>query len=125
MHIYNYRHLVLLECALEKLDNSGSCVIPEQLTEHNTSCCITTKDVTFLAEKFQRSIAATSSDFSKLNEDCKTLRLLLQLINTISMQRNNLKVLQKIPLLLESTIGMYIVVIAVHYSLLYHDGKLV
>ena len=103
---YIYRHLVLLECTLEKLDDHDSCVVPEQLTERNSTCCICANDVTFLADKFRCSMSATSNDLSKLDKSCKTLRLLLQLVNTLSIQTNHLKILHQMPQLLESIIGM-------------------
>lgn len=98
----------MLECALEKLEDHNSCVVPEQLTRWNSSCCISTKDVTFLAEKFQCVVTAASGDLNKLENNYKTLRVLLKLINTISLQCNELEALQKMPQLLENTIGMYV-----------------
>ena len=103
-----YRQLKLLECVLEKLDNVTSCVVPEQLTDCDLCCCIATKDVMFLVEKFQCSLTAMSNDLSRLDENYKTLRLLLQLINAILLQNDNLKILQRIPQLLENTLGTYL-----------------
>ena len=110
------RHLVLLECVLEKLDDPNQCVVPDHLAECSSSCCLKTKDVVFLAKKFQCTIAV--ADLSKLDEDWKIVRVLLQLINTLSLQSSSLKILQQIPQLLESTIGMYTVITC--YSLLCH-----
>lgn len=100
-----YRHLVLLECALEKLE---SCVVPEQLTGRNLTCCICTNDVTYLADKFQCCMSTISNDLSRLEKNCKTLRLLLQFVNTLSIQAKHLEILHWMPQLLESTVGMCI-----------------
>ena len=105
-----YRHLVLLECALEKLDDHNSCVVPEQLTEQNSTCCMRENDVIFLAAKFRCCMSTISNDLSRLDKSCKTLRLLLQLVNTLSIQANHLKILHRMPQLLESTVGMCIYV---------------
>ena len=100
---YHYRHLVLLECALEKLDD---CVVPGQLTEQNSYRCICANDVTFLAEKFQCATStAAKNDLHGLDKNCKTLKLLLQFLNTLSMQSDQLKILQEMPQLLENAIG--------------------
>lgn len=112
--LYHYRHLVLLECTVEKLNDPGLCVVPEQPIEHN-SCCIKTRDVTFLANKFQHTISAMGSDLIVLNKLCKTLRLLLQTINLLSVHSNNLKVFQQLPYLLESTVGRYMYIISVQH----------
>ena len=113
-NMWYFRHLVLLECVLDKLDDPNSCVVPDHLTDCNSSCCINAKDVTFLAKKFQCSITAISGESSRFDVGHKISRLLLQLINTMSLQSSNLKILQQLPRLLESTIGMYILVITVH-----------
>ena len=101
---------------LEKLDDPKPYVVPDHLADCSSSCCIKTKDVAFLAKKFQCTVVVT--DLSKLDEDWKIARVLLKLINTLSLQSNSLQILQQIPQLLESTIGMYILVITVliiHY----------
>lgn len=120
-NMWYFRHLVLLECVLDKLDDPNSCVVPDHLTDCNSSCCINAKDITFLAKKFQCSITAISGESSRFDVDHKISRLLLQLINTMSLQSSNLKILQQLPRLLESTIGMYILSDnCAYYSLLCH-----
>ena len=95
--------MVLLECALEKIND---CAVPGQSAEQNSLCCICPNDVIFLANQFQFTApTAAMNNLNGLHENYKILRLLFQFLNSLSMQSDHLKILQGMPQLLESAIG--------------------
>ncbi|XP_065900529.1 ataxin-10-like isoform X2 [Dysidea avara] len=98
-------HLTLLEVVLDKIGDSNSCALPEELPEGNKLCYVDAGDVMFLAKQFEKC-AAANSDMNEINKNYKILMSLLHLLNSLSLQLNNLKLLQQFPQLLESAAGL-------------------
>jgi len=97
-------HLNLLEVVLDKIDDSKSCALPEELPTGNHLCCVEAVDVMFLAKEFQKC-ALANSDMNEINKNYKILMLLLGLLNALSVQSSNLRLFQQCSQLLESAAG--------------------
>jgi len=96
--------LTLLEVVLDKIGDSNSCALPDELPKENQLCCVDAGDVIFLAKQFEKC-ALANSDMNKINKNYKILMLLLSLLNTLSAQSSNLKLLQQFPHLSENAAG--------------------
>ena len=94
--------LNLLEVVLDKIGNDNTCALPEELPKGDQLCSIGSNDVIFFAKQFEK---CALSDMREIDRNYKILMLLLQLLNSLSVKPQYLKLLQQFPQLLENTAG--------------------